>query len=97
MREYLTALTIWQISCFIVNRNFSIAISNRQFRVAHNLIPLSVRRDDAGFTAMGYTDSIPTGIIVLGCSWMVLTGLHKVGGWHELIARVSQAVHIARP
>jgi Na+/pantothenate symporter len=50
-----------------------------------------------GFTAMSYTDSIPTGIIVLGCSWMVLTGLHKVGGWHELIARVSQAVHIARP
>ena len=50
-----------------------------------------------GFTAMGDTDSIPTGIIVLGCSWMVLTGLHKVGGWHELIARVSQAVHIARP
>jgi Na+/pantothenate symporter len=50
-----------------------------------------------GFTAMGYTDSIQTGIIVLGCSWMVLTGLHKVGGWHELIARVSQAVHIARP
>ena len=34
-----------------------------------------------GFTAMGDTDSIPTGIIVLGCSWMVLTGLHKVGGW----------------
>ena len=50
-----------------------------------------------GFAAMGDTDSIPTGIIVLGCSWMVLTGLHKVGGWHELIARVSQAVHIARP
>ena len=50
-----------------------------------------------GFTAIGYTDSIQTGIIVLGCSWMVLTGLHKVGGWHELIARVSQAVHIARP
>ena len=25
-----------------------------------------------GFTAIGYTDSIQTGIIVLGCSWMVL-------------------------
>lgn len=50
-----------------------------------------------GFAAMGYTESIPTGIIVLGCSWMVLTGLHKVGGWHELIARVSPAAHIAQP
>jgi hypothetical protein len=48
VREYLTALTIWQISCFIVNRNFSIAISNSQFRISHDLIPLSVGRDDGG-------------------------------------------------
>jgi hypothetical protein len=35
-----------------------------------------------GFTAMGYTDSIPTGIIVLGCS---LDGAHRLaqGGWMD--------------
>src|SRR5215469_5478419 len=37
-----------------------------------------------GFTAVAYTDSIQTGIIILGCALMLLTGLHRVGGWHEL-------------
>lgn len=50
-----------------------------------------------GFAAVAYTDSIQTGIIVLGCTIMVLTGLHRVGGWHELVLRVPQAVHIAKP
>src|ERR1700758_3317660 len=50
-----------------------------------------------GFTAIAYTDSIQTGIIILGCGLMALTGLHKVGGWHALVARVPQAVHIAKP
>jgi len=50
-----------------------------------------------GFTAIAYTDSIQTGIIVLGCSLMALIGLHHVGGWHNLVARVPQAMHIAKP
>jgi solute:Na+ symporter, SSS family len=50
-----------------------------------------------GFTAIAYTDSIQTGIIVLGCGIMALTGLHHVGGWHSLLSRVPQAVHIAKP
>lgn len=50
-----------------------------------------------GFTAIAYTDSIQTGIIVLGCGIMALTGLHEVGGWHHLLSRVPQAMHIAKP
>lgn len=50
-----------------------------------------------GFTAIAYTDSIQTGIIVLGCGIMALTGLHHVGGWHGLVSRVPQAMHIAKP
>lgn len=50
-----------------------------------------------GFTAIAYTDSIQTGIIILGCSLMVITGLHRIGGWHELISHVPQAMHVARP
>src|SRR5215469_4532528 len=36
-----------------------------------------------GFTAIAYTDSIQTGIIVLGCAIMALTALHHVGGVHS--------------
>src|SRR5215469_6177309 len=50
-----------------------------------------------GFTAIAYTDSIQTGIIVLGCGIMALTGLQHVGGWHSLVARVPEAIHIAKP
>ncbi len=50
-----------------------------------------------GFTAVAYTDSIQTGIIISGCALMVLTGLHRVGGWHELALKVPQAMHIAKP
>jgi solute:Na+ symporter, SSS family len=50
-----------------------------------------------GFTAIAYTDSIQTGIIILGCGLMVLSGLHRVGGWQALVSRVPQAVHIAKP
>jgi SSS family solute:Na+ symporter len=28
---------------------------------------------------------------------MVLTGLHRVGGWHELALKVPHAIHIAKP
>jgi len=47
-----------------------------------------------GFTAIAYTDSIQTGIIILGCSVMVFTGLHEVGGWHGLALRAPDALHI---
>jgi solute:Na+ symporter, SSS family len=50
-----------------------------------------------GFAAVAYTDSIQTGIIILGCTVMLFMGLHRVGGWHELTLRVSHAVHIAKP
>ncbi|HUK48343.1 MAG TPA: sodium/solute symporter [Terriglobales bacterium] len=50
-----------------------------------------------GFTAIAYTDSFQTGIIIFGCSLMAIIGLHKVGGWHDLVARVPQAMHIAKP
>src|SRR5258708_12986556 len=50
-----------------------------------------------GFTAVAYTESIQTGIIILGCALMLFTGLHRVGGWHQLALRVPQAVHMAKP
>lgn len=50
-----------------------------------------------GFTAVAYTDSVQTAIIILGCALMLFTGLHRVGGWHELARRVPQAVHMAKP
>jgi len=49
------------------------------------------------YNAIAYTDSIQTGIIILGCGLMTLTGLHKVGGWHALVSHVPQAAHIAKP
>jgi len=50
-----------------------------------------------GFSAVAYTDSIQTGIIILGCTIIVFTGLHRVGGWHELALKVPLAMHIAKP
>ncbi len=50
-----------------------------------------------GFTAVAYTDSIQTGIMIVGCGLMLLTGLHRVGGWHALLAAAPQAMHIAKP
>jgi SSS family solute:Na+ symporter len=50
-----------------------------------------------GFTAVAYTDSVQTGIIILGCTIMVFTGLHRVGGWHEVAFKAPLAVHIAKP
>lgn len=49
-----------------------------------------------GFTAIAYTDSIQTGIIILGCGLMVLTGLHKIAGWHALVTQAPEAMHIAK-
>lgn len=50
-----------------------------------------------GSSAVAHTDSIQTGIIVIGCSIMVFTGLHRAGGWHELALKVPLAGHIAKP
>jgi solute:Na+ symporter, SSS family len=50
-----------------------------------------------GFTAVAYTDSIQAGIMILGCGLMLLTGLHRVGGWHALVASVPAAMSIAKP
>ncbi len=50
-----------------------------------------------GFTAVAYTDSIQTAIIIGGCSLMLFIGLHKVGGWHSLVAKMPMAMHVAKP
>lgn len=50
-----------------------------------------------GFTAIAYTDSFQTAVIIFGCSLMAFTGLHKLGGWHDLVSRVPHAMHIAKP
>lgn len=50
-----------------------------------------------GYTAIAYTDSIQTAIMILGCGLAVLVGLHRVGGWHSLLARAPIAMHIAKP
>src|ERR1700722_3624883 len=50
-----------------------------------------------GFTAVAYTDSIQTAIMIGGCALMLFIGLFKVGGWHALIAKMPQAMHVAKP
>lgn len=50
-----------------------------------------------GFTAIAYTDTIQTAIMILGCGTMLFLGLHRVGGWSSLVAHVPAAVRIAMP
>jgi SSS family solute:Na+ symporter len=50
-----------------------------------------------GFTAVAYTDSIQAGIMILGCGLMLLVGLHRVGGWHSLVAAAPAAMSMAKP
>ena len=50
-----------------------------------------------GFTAVAYTDSIQTGIMILGCGLVLFVGLDKVGGWHNLLVRAPNAMHVAKP
>jgi SSS family solute:Na+ symporter len=50
-----------------------------------------------GFTAVAYTDSLQTGIMILGCGLMLWVGLDKVGGWQHLVATLPNAMHIAKP
>lgn len=50
-----------------------------------------------GFTAVAYTDTIQTVIMILGCSIMLIIGLDKVGGWSGLMEKVPEAMTIAKP
>ena len=50
-----------------------------------------------GFTAVAYTDSIQTGIMILGCGLMLAVGLDKAGGWAGLVRKVPEAIRIAKP
>jgi SSS family solute:Na+ symporter len=50
-----------------------------------------------GFTAAAYTDSIQTGIMILGCGLMLAVGLGRVGGWHGLLTAVPTAVRVGKP
>src|SRR5690554_1389192 len=50
-----------------------------------------------GFTAVAYTDTIQTVIMIVGCSIMLVIGLDKVGGWSGLMEKVPEAMVIAKP
>jgi len=50
-----------------------------------------------GFTAVAYTDSLQSVIMILGCGLMMLIGLHRVGGWHALMAAAPAAMIIGKP
>ena len=50
-----------------------------------------------GFTAVAYTDTIQTLIMIVGCSIMLIIGLDKVGGWSGLMEKVPEAMTIAKP
>jgi SSS family solute:Na+ symporter len=50
-----------------------------------------------GFAVVAYSDTVHTVIMLVGCGLMLLIGLHEVGGWHALVAKVPDAMHIARP
>src|SRR5579863_9534019 len=45
-----------------------------------------------GFTAVAYTDSVQTAIMIAGCGLMLVIGLTKVGGWHALVAQMPVAM-----
>src|SRR5580704_2859970 len=49
-----------------------------------------------GFTAVAYTDSIQTAIMIAGCGLVLFIGLGKVGGWHALVAKMPLAMHVAK-
>lgn len=50
-----------------------------------------------GFVAVAYTDSLQTVIMLLGCSLMLIIGLYKVGGWHQLVTAAPIHIRIAKP
>lgn len=50
-----------------------------------------------GFTAVAYTDTIQTVIMIAGCTIMLFIGLDKVGGWSGLMEKAPEAMTIAKP
>ena len=50
-----------------------------------------------GFAVVAYSDTMHTIIMLVGCGLMLFIGLHEVGGWHALLAKVPDAMHIAKP
>ncbi|MBI4601834.1 MAG: sodium/solute symporter, partial [Planctomycetes bacterium] len=50
-----------------------------------------------GFTAVAYTDSLQTAIMLVGCGAMLAFGLGEVGGWSALVEKAPEALRIARP
>jgi SSS family solute:Na+ symporter len=48
-----------------------------------------------GFAAVAYTDTIQTVIMIVGCTLMLFTGLHEVGGWEGFMARAGERMHVA--
>lgn len=50
-----------------------------------------------GFTAVAYTDTIQTVIMITGVSIMLFIGLDKVGGWSGLMEKVPESMTIAKP
>ena len=50
-----------------------------------------------GFAVVAYSDTVHTVIMLVGCGLMLFIGLHEVGGWHALAAKVPDAMHIAKP
>lgn len=48
-----------------------------------------------GFTAVAYTDSIQTAIMIGGCSLVLAVGLARVGGWHALVSAMPAKMHVA--
>ena len=50
-----------------------------------------------GFAAVAFTDTIQTTIMIFGGALTLFIGLHAVGGWSALIAKVPEAMSIARP
>lgn len=50
-----------------------------------------------GFTAVAYTDTIQTVIMIVGCAIMLFIGLDQVGGWSGLMERVPEAMTVAKP
>lgn len=50
-----------------------------------------------GFTAVAYTDSIQTVIMIGGTGIMLFIGLDKVGGWDGLMGKAPQMMSIVKP
>ncbi len=50
-----------------------------------------------GFTAVAYTDTIQAILMIIGSGLMFFIGMNEVGGWSGLVAKVPEAMHVAKP